>query len=909
MRHRCLVLGVLWVLAFGASAPSPASAKEVLVVERPPDPHGSPRPARGARHVPLRTSIYVELTLSADLTDDEVDPESVSVGLQPAGSEPIPLLRGSRQAAAGAGGWVRPMQDLQGNRAWAVYVEPGRMLRPETSYTVKVQARSRGGGILAEGRGSWSFTTEADAGVRELSLALNLAAEPVRWHGRFFSGICNVVFCTPSSSFGPTYDLMNEARKEHPRAWSYQRDFWMTGMEYRKPQPFLPQNLPNIVRERETRRIAAIEPRPEGMLLRVEDFFGHEQYGIPSGRRPSLDYHAGDDVLIADGVHDARVQVVSTDDSQGTVLVSAVPDPAGGWKIAPDGPLPKREDPDAPGLFAPGGCYLRKFRPVGTPCYYWGRLDKEWDSVVRMSGRRLVVNFADAPGDLSRDGRSWTTVKDYAEWHDVARAIAGHIIDRYGERALGFAWSIFNEPDLGPLFWRTDWDELQRFYDYATDAILRAFEDRGYDSDRVQIGGLELGGIFGIHLKLEEFLAHCSPRATAKGALPRNAAFADSRLDGKRSRHVESLCRDHQGKGSPCNFISIHSYNRSELFAAKLLRAKQIALEIDPDFYRELWVNSHESCPEWMPPPDTAAADSYLGNGYFSTWCADVVSRQLQQAARDPRYAFGETILTVWPPPANFTGINAVTRIVHYAPSAASAGGTLTIPAPIFHVLSLLSDLGDRYWVLPGQQLAGHTVGGFASRDERAVRFLLYAHHAQDTQSRSTAAFDIALDLDGLVWTGPIQVQEYRFDQDHNSYFRQARALRDAPPPGGEADAERLAAAIRALRSEKPEDQNQALAELGTLGASAMPALPEIMKLAGQTQNDAIRQAAQAAIARIAAVRAYSREELKEIRKQSELRPTGSAARRRDPDGRVRLRSRVQGNGVNFVVIRPDQRN
>ena len=78
-----------------------------------------------------------------------------------------------------------------------------------------------------------------------------------------------------------------------------------------------------------------------------------------------------------------------------------------------------------------------------------------------------MVNFADAPGDLARDGRSWTTVKDYAQWHEVARAITGHLIDRYGEAALDFTWSVFNEPDLGPLFWRADWDELQRFYDYT----------------------------------------------------------------------------------------------------------------------------------------------------------------------------------------------------------------------------------------------------------------------------------------------------------------------------------------------------------------------------------------------------------------------------------------------------------
>ena len=82
-----------------------------------------------------------------------------------------------------------------------------------------------------------------------------------------------------------------------------------------------------------------------------------------------------------------------------------------------------------------------------------------------------------------------------------------------------------------------------------------------------------------------------------------NAAAADHRLDGKRSLRVEALCREHGGKGSPCDFVSIHSYNCSELMATKLIRAKEVALEIDPDYYNALWVNSHESCPDWMPPP------------------------------------------------------------------------------------------------------------------------------------------------------------------------------------------------------------------------------------------------------------------------------------------------------------------
>ena len=249
--------------------------------------------------------------------------------------------------------------------------------------------------------------------MRAIKFPLDFGATPVRWHGAFFSGICNVLFCTRATTFGPTYDLMNAARKEHPKAWSYQRDFWMTGMEDRKPV-FFESNLPNIVRLRETRHITVMENHPQGVLLRVEDFFGHQQYGIPAGRSIAADYHSGDVVLIADGLHDARAKVLATDDRAGTVLVGPVVTPPGGWQIAYEGRLSEREDPDAPGLFPPGGCYLRKLQPPGTPCYYWGRLDKEWDLVHRRGGRRPLVNFADAPGDLSRDGRSWTTVSDYA---------------------------------------------------------------------------------------------------------------------------------------------------------------------------------------------------------------------------------------------------------------------------------------------------------------------------------------------------------------------------------------------------------------------------------------------------------------------------------------------------------------
>jgi hypothetical protein len=905
----------IWILALLLLDSGSCLAQQVKLIQRVPDPHGSPRPTRDASEVPLRTSIYFELEVPLGPKAGDVSAMSVAVGLAAQGKAAAELLRPGGQFAQGARGWLRPKQDLQGRKALAVYIEPGEPLSPATTYQVSVSAASMDGPASPVTDGTWKFTTQAATTVHTIEFPIDLSTEPVRWHGRFFSGICNVIFCTQTASYGPTFELMAEARKTQPDAWSFQRDFWLTGSDYRPPS-FLAVNLPNIVRERETRRIAAMEPREKNLVLRVEDFFGHRQYGIESGRPVGDDYHPGDLVLIADGVHDAHTKVVSADNAARTVTVEAVTIPSGGWKIAYEGPLPDREDSDAPGLFPPGGCYLRKLKPHGTACYYWGRLDKEWDLAVRRYGRRVMPNLADATGDLAKDGRSWTTVKDYAQWHEVAGAIAGHIIDRYGARALDFTWSVFNEPDLGPLFWRADWNELQTFYDYTTDAVLRAFEDRGYASEKVFIGGLELGGIFGTHLRLKEFLAHCSPVAAAEGALPKNAAVADRRLDGKRSARVEALCRAHAGKGTPCDFISIHAYNMAEMMAAKLIRAKEMALEIDPDYYRALWVNSHESCPDWMPPPDEAAADSYLGNGYFSTWCTDVVHRQLLQAARDPRYAYGETILTVWPPPANFTGLNAVTRVLHVDDDGDGRGDrTVTVPMPAFHVLGLLSEMHDRFWALPEQKAGGHIVSGLASRDDRGVvRILLYTHHAQDTQSRSEASFDVSLNLAGLGLKGPARIQEYRFDQDHNSPFKQATVLRDRPEKTVATDAGRLATVIRALQGSDRAAQRDALATVPRLDAAARrAAVPAVWKLAGQDDDHGIRDQARDVLKALSGPVAYTPDEIEQIRKLCECHPTERlAARGLEPrleppaDGRIRITNRVAGNGCVFLKIEPD---
>ncbi len=892
-----------------AGAESSAGDGAIRLLSRKPDPYGSPRPGKGQKHVPLRTSIYLQLAVDGGEASDRVLPESVSIRLEPERGRAVDVLQPGTQFADGYSGRLFSGKDRRAGRTLVVYVDSQTKLDPATKYTIRVGARSSGGAKLPGEAGTWQFTTESPPATHRIEFELRLDSAPVTWTGAFFSGFCKPSFCTSHSNRIPSYELMDRVRQTAPRAWSLQRDFWMTGMD--AEPTLLAPHLPNLVRERQTRRIVAIEPRENGTALRVEDFFGHEQYGIASGRAPSGDYQPGDEVLVADGKHDARAKVIGVDDAAATVLVSALETPEDGWKLDYSTPLPKQEDPNAPGLFPPGGCFLRKFDPPGTPVYYWGRLDREWDLTHRRFRRRLMPNFADAPGDLAVDGRNWTTAKDYAELHAVVREIAGHVVDRYGDAALDFPWSVFNEPDLGVLFWRSDWNELQKFYDYTVDGVLRAFEDRGYDSERVFVGGLELGGIFGVHLRLREFLAHCSPRAEAKGALPRNAAFADARLDGKRSHRVETLCHANQGRGAPCDFVSIHAYNTSSLMAAKLGRAKEMALEIDPEYYADLWVSSHESCPGWDMPPDPAFGDSYLGNGYFPTWCADVARRLLARADDDPRFAYGESILTFWPGPnTNFGGGNGCTRTIYVDDDGdGRTDRTAPVVMPILHFLGLTATMGSDYWVLPERRIGGHVVSGYAGRTGEEVRLLLYSHHELDTESRSENRFEVALTLAGLSGRSR-RVEQYGFDKDHNSYYRLGRSLREKriaeSTPAGETR-QTFDAAVGLLESDDPESRRRGLRLLRDLGPAAKSATPFLVAVIQGTEDDALQAEATTVLIQVHAPRPYPAEIVREVERLAKLRCTGSSVHAVDARGTLRLEVPLAANGANFLVIRDVQ--
>src|SRR5947209_8441759 len=103
MPRRTVLTGLFTALAAAA-----AGADEVKLLARPADPYGAPRPGSGQKHVPLRTTFYVELGMAEKGSTDTVLDETVGIELEPEGGPAVALLRPGRRFADGYAGRFLP---------------------------------------------------------------------------------------------------------------------------------------------------------------------------------------------------------------------------------------------------------------------------------------------------------------------------------------------------------------------------------------------------------------------------------------------------------------------------------------------------------------------------------------------------------------------------------------------------------------------------------------------------------------------------------------------------------------------------------------------------------------------------------------------------------------------------------
>jgi hypothetical protein len=188
---------------------------------------------------------------------------------------------------------------------------------------------------------------------------------------------------------------------------------------------------------------------------------------------------------------------------------------------------------------------------------------------------------------------------------------------------------------------------------------------------------------------------------------------------------------------------------------------------------------------------------------------------------------------------------------------------------------------------------------------------MLYAHKAEDIQSRSDSYFEVRLRLQGLA-AGTMVLTEYRFDKDHNSYYRRGVELRDrAQTAAGEGtvDAEDVDALVVALRSGDLDAQLAALSQVpmwdGVLSDPQIRVLAQTaFEVYHSSQDPALRAAIEmAGKALMRRPEHYTPAEAAEIRSLSKLHSTASSIHEVAADGTIHLRVRLAGNGANILHI------
>ena len=139
------------------------------------------------------------------------------------------------------------------------------------------------------------------------------------------------------------------------------------------------------------------------------------------------------------------------------------------------------------------------------PIHDFTIVDRIYDTVLAI-GLKPVVEIGFMPRDLASDpsrtvfeyGAIISPPKDYNRWGDLVRALAQHLVDRYGrDEVVGWDFEVWNEANL-EVFWSGTKDEWLHLYDVTAAAIKSVDE-------RIPVGGPSSAAAGWV----DDFLAHC----------------------------------------------------------------------------------------------------------------------------------------------------------------------------------------------------------------------------------------------------------------------------------------------------------------------------------------------------------------------------------------------------------------
>jgi xylan 1,4-beta-xylosidase len=125
----------------------------------------------------------------------------------------------------------------------------------------------------------------------------------------------------------------------------------------------------------------------------------------------------------------------------------------------------------------------------GELAYDFSAVDAQYDKLIEL-GIRPIVELSFMPAAIARDPEQTVFAyrgiisppADWTRWHDVVRALAAHLVERYGiDEVATWAFEVWNEPNL-EVFWTGTREDYLRLYDESARAV------KSVDA-RLRVGG------------------------------------------------------------------------------------------------------------------------------------------------------------------------------------------------------------------------------------------------------------------------------------------------------------------------------------------------------------------------------------------------------------------------------------
>ena len=343
--------------------------------------------------------------------------------------------------------------------------------------------------------------------------------------------------------------------------------------------------------------------------------------------------------------------------------------------------------------------------------------------------------------------------KDYDKWADVVFHFVDHLRKRYGDNEVkSWMWEVWNEPDIG--YWKGTPEEYFKLYDYAVEAVLRAFPE-------VTIGGPDTTGPGNQRASdfLRGFLDHC--------------AHGKNYATGKTGSHLDFI--SFHPKGSP-KWLNDHV----EMGISRQLAAIKNGFKIVASFpeWQHTPIILGESDPEGCA---ACSAKGNLQNAYrngplYGAYTVEVLNNILAMAQEDH---------------VNFRG--AVTWAFEFEDQPPFAGfrelATNGIDKPVLNAFRMLGLLGgQRLKVTSSVALTEEEIvrsgvrtnpdiNALATRDNvaREIEILVWNYHDDDV---AFAASPVDLTIAGLPAEAKRALLEhFRVDGDHGNAFAAWKAM------------------------------------------------------------------------------------------------------------------------------------